>query len=175
MPDAADYAAMFTSLKAITDLAKFFIDARDTSVVRVKAIELQREIMTAQQGALTAQLAQSALLKQVNELEAQVANLKAWDTEKQKYQLTQVRPQGAPGGSAFVYALNKNVSSTEPDHSICPNCYEDGKKSVLQSVSLQIGHVVIVCCHRCNLKINLTGIEYGTQLIQGAPLRHRPK
>src|SRR5258708_27990164 len=106
MPDAADFAAMFTSFKAITDIAKSLIDAHDATIRREKSIELQREINAAQQGALTAQTAQSSLLKRVGELEIEVADLKAWDTEKEKYQLIELRKNVARGhGGALAYAL----------------------------------------------------------------------
>lgn len=77
MPDAADFAAMFTSLKAVTDLTKFFIDARDASVIRTKAIELQREIIATQQSAMAANLAHTATLRRIGELEKEVIDLKA--------------------------------------------------------------------------------------------------
>src|ERR1700691_5304381 len=133
MPDAADFTALFTSLKAITDLAKLLIDSRDAGVVRAKAIELQREIIAAQASTLTAQASQFALLDRVRELEKQVTDLKAWEAEKQKYELKDLRPSPFPDRSgAPAYALKKDAGTPEPFHLICPNCYQDGRKSILQ-------------------------------------------
>ena len=159
MPDVADFAALLTSLRTLADLAKTLIDARDAAVVRAKAIELQREIIATQNSAIVAQAAQSTLLKQVGDLEKEVAQLKAWDAEREKYELQQLRPAGTPGGEAFAYVLKTSTTVPEPSHKICPHCYENRQKSLLQGIT-HPGNVNILFCHRCGLEINLTGIDY---------------
>jgi hypothetical protein len=86
--------------------------------------------------------------------------LKAWDAEKQRYEFKQLRAPNAPGGGAFAYSLKPDVILAEPPYSICPNCYADGHKSVLQGVTQAHGRVNLLSCHRCGLQLNLTGIEY---------------
>ena len=127
MPDAADFAAMFTSFKAITDIAKSLIDAHDATIRREKSIELQREIIAAQQGALTAQTAQSSLLKRVGELEIEVADLKAWDTEKEKYQLIELRKSVARGhGERWLTRRKKRQALPNRFISFAPNASRIG-------------------------------------------------
>jgi hypothetical protein len=92
MPDIADFAAAISSLKAAFEIAKTLVNARDAGVVRSKVIELQREILAAQASAVSAQSGQLAMLDRVRDLEKEVADLKAWDAEKEKYQLTELRP-----------------------------------------------------------------------------------
>lgn len=152
MPDVADFAALFSSLKAITDLAKLLIDARDAGVVRAKAIELQHEIIATQQGALAAQAEHSVLLKQVSDLEKKVAELKAWDAEKQKYELKAV---GYRGGLA--YALKQGVDTTEPEHFLCTNCHQEGNKSILQKEMRVPNLTEVLVCPRCIAEVYLTG------------------
>ena len=131
MPDAADFAALFTSLKAVTDLTKFFIDAHDAGVVRTKAIELQREIIATQQGAIAANLAHTATLHRIGELEKEVADLKAWDAEKEKYQLVPVKLVSPGQHAPLAYAPKEQTA--EPLHLLCPTCFEDRIKSILQT------------------------------------------
>jgi hypothetical protein len=158
--DIADFGAMLTSLKALADIAKFMIDARDASVIRAKAAEWQREVIATQSGTLTAQAAQFALLKRVDELEKEMADLKAWDVEKQKYELKNVRKPNVFGGAAFAYALKEETSLGEPAHFICPDCYEERRKSILQHVFHHYGRTDTLSCNRCHLEINLTGVQY---------------
>jgi len=50
---------------------------------------------------------------------------------------------------AFVYAAH--TPNGEVDHYICPNCFEDKKKGVLQPCSLQRGKGLK--CGRCKTEI----------------------
>jgi hypothetical protein len=157
MPDAADFAALFSSLKAITELTKLLIDARDATVVRAKAIELQREIITAQSSTLMAQASQFALLDRVRNLEKEVTDLKAWDAEKEKYELKDLRPSPVfERSGALAYALKKDAGSSEPFHLLCAKCYQDGRKSILQQ-EVRPGFIEIMYCQSCGGTINLTG------------------
>ena len=82
MVDMAMISGAMSALKAAGDTAKLMIASHDAGVIREKAIELQAQIFTAQNNALAAQSDQFALLERVRELEKQVADLKAWDSEK---------------------------------------------------------------------------------------------
>jgi hypothetical protein len=62
------------------DIAKGLKDINDATVRNAAVIELQEKI-------LAAQAEQTALVVRVGELEKEVADLKAWDAEKQRYEL----------------------------------------------------------------------------------------
>jgi hypothetical protein len=174
MPDAADFAALFGSLRAVADLAKLIVDAHDAAIRREKSIELQGKIVTALESTLAAQMAQSALLKQVGELEKEVTDLKAWDAEKEKYHLVELRINVAPGhGGALAFALKEQAGSSEPIHFLCPDCYQEGRKSILQEEKRVPGMVDILWCNRCGAEINRTGITY--EKTPRAKLSYRPR
>jgi len=63
----------------------------------------------------------------VRELENEVARLKAWDEEKQNYELRDLSV-GEYDAGAFAY-----ISFKPHLHALCPNCFERGEKSYLQS------------------------------------------
>src|SRR5579864_1037972 len=64
--------------------------------------------------------------KRIDDLEKEVAGFENWETEKQRYQLTDF------GGNSFAYSLKPQAANGEPSHRICPNCYERGQKAILQ-------------------------------------------
>jgi hypothetical protein len=106
--------------KSLFDIAKGLKDINDVATRNAAVIELQEKIFSAQ-------AAQSALIEKVRESEAEVARLKAWDTEKQRYELKRW------GDAAFAYVLKAMEARCEPVHAICTSCYERGAKSILQS------------------------------------------
>jgi hypothetical protein len=99
--------------------------------------------------AFAAQEERSALLERVRELEKQVADLRVWEAEKQRYQLEQV------WSGATAYVLKKEAQGSEPIHWLCTNCYHDGKKSILQKSDRadMSGRQIFWTCNSCNMKI----------------------
>lgn len=126
MVDMSMISGAMSALKAAGETAKLIVASHDAGVIRQKVLELQTQILAAQSGALAAQSDQFTLLERVSDLEKQIADVKAWDTEKVRYELKAI------DAGAFVYSLKVGVSDAEIPHWICTNCYEDGKKSILQ-------------------------------------------
>ncbi len=141
----AEIAAALTALKAASDITRALAGLRDAAIVQSKVIDLQQEILAAQASTLAVQEAQSALLQSVRDLEAEVAGLKAWHAEKQKYELTEVHT------GVFAYKLKPDNGTAEPSHSLCSRCFQDGHKSILQSASR--GSTKVLNCLRCNADI----------------------
>ena len=128
MMDLALIQGAIGSLQAAGTIAKGLLNLKSLADVQGKVIELQSAILAAQRSALSAQAEQSAMIQQVANLEKEVARMKAWEETKQRYQLISAWDGG------FVYALKQPLGeATEPPHWICAKCYEDGRKSVLQS------------------------------------------
>jgi len=115
----AEVFAGVSALKAAFDLTKGLKDIDDATRRNAAVIELQEKI-------LAARAAQSELAESVGELKARVAELEAWDAEKQRYELSQI----APG--MVCYMLKRSMRGTEPTHRLCANCYAKGQKSFLQ-------------------------------------------
>lgn len=122
-----EIAGLISSLKAIKDISETMIGLRDASVFEEKRFELQSKMLDAQNAALAANEERAALVQRVSGLEQEVARLRAWDSEKERYELKQW------GDGAFAYTLKETETSSEPLHAICPGCYQRGTKSILQS------------------------------------------
>ena len=115
-------------LAAIPSLAKAGADianASDEAKRNAQLIEFQQAIIGLQTNIGLIQGENAALVKRNRELENQLAELQAWGTEKNRYFLV------APWRGSVVYALRESESNSEIPHLICTNCYQNGKKSIL--------------------------------------------
>ena len=132
-----------SGLKLAGDIAKGLLELKSLSDVQGKVIELQSAILSAQSSALSANADQSAMVNEIRRLKEEIACVKAWETQKQRYQLTQFR-----SGPGVVYSLKESMSNSEPPHWICTKCYEDGRKSILNP-RLNSDKFYSYCCPRC--------------------------
>jgi hypothetical protein len=148
VPDMSAITGLVASLNAATDITKSFLGLRDMTMVQGKVIELQAEIMSAQQSALAAQTAQSSLINRVSALEGEVADLKAWDAEKQNYNVQRFNP------GVFLYVLKPEAQTSEPPHKLCPNCYVQGNKAILQT-EWRDEHIEAMNCLRCKATFSI--------------------
>ena len=130
-------------LKAAGETAQKLIGLRDTAKFGDALIELQDQIIAAQQGALEAQGRELAMSEEIHELKERVAEMEIWDAEKERYELKEVVP------GQFVYAVREEVRGSEPPHMLCANCYNHDQKSILQTEIRNPGHHEVLFCQRC--------------------------
>lgn len=126
MPDMGSISAAIGGLKTAADIAKGFLDLKEAASVQGKVIELQGVILAAQSSALAAQSDQFSLLEEIRGLKQKMADLEAWNAEKQRYELK------ALATGIVAYSLKPSMSNGEPAHYLCANCFAAGKKSYLQ-------------------------------------------
>jgi hypothetical protein len=132
----------FGLLQTAGQMAKSLVDMRDTALVQKTVIELNCVIISAQQSAVTAQSDQTTLTKQIGQLEAEIVRFKTWETEKQRYQLTELPP------GVFVRSLKPEMTGGEPAHQLCEHCYQDGVKAILHRGETSCGRYHLKCT-RC--------------------------
>jgi hypothetical protein len=99
MVDMGAITGFATSMRAAVEITKAMKDLHDANLLQTKTFELTREILAAQGYAMEAVAAQSALLERVRQLEEEKADLEAWNTEKQRYELKTIQT------GVTVYAL----------------------------------------------------------------------
>ncbi len=141
---ATELIAGLGLFKSMFDAAKGLKDINDAAVRNAAVIELQGKILTAQEQ-------QMALVERVGELEEEVARSKTWDTEKQRYSLTQC----APG--AFAYVVKRAEARGEPGHALCTACYERGAKSILQTNGILMMAEHAWVCPSCRAEVRTHG------------------
>jgi hypothetical protein len=138
MPDLTTQGVIGT-FAAIVKLVQVLNQSSASPEIKAQLSALYDAIIAGQQRAFEDHIAKQALLEDKGQLEKELAQIKAWGTEKQRYQLV------SPCEGATVYALKKAVSNGEPPHYICTNCYQQGKPSILQNFHPKDGWTVFVC------------------------------
>ena len=131
--------AIMSPLKAAGDMAQGLIEIRDTVKFGDAIIKLQAQIMSAYQGAATAQARETAMSEEMSRLKARVTELERWEVEKERYQLQRHEP------GVFVYALKPDMAKGEPAHEICQACYQRGQKSILNCGEQHYGVTKLHC------------------------------
>ncbi len=151
MVDMSIIGGTLSALNTALEIAKSLVGLRDTAVIREKVIELQSAIIAAQSSALSSQAEQSVLLSRIGELEKEIAQVKVWESEKQNYELRELKP------GSFVYSAKDQVEGTRPAHHICANCYNNAFKSILQREMRFPGRSEVWACHSCGSIVYITG------------------
>ncbi len=143
----AEIAAGAQSLRAALDIAKAMIGLRDAEAFRAKSIELQTVILEGLERAIEARETYTAQADRIRDLEAEVARLKAWDAERQNYELKKI------GRGVVAYMLKPEARGAEPPHWLCPDCYAKGEKAYFQATGTNIQRNRIFKCIRCSTVI----------------------
>ena len=126
MVDISALTSALMSLKTAKDIAESMIGLRDAQAFQTKLLEFQSKLIDANNAVFAAHDERAALLERICKLEEEMTRLKAWDAEKQRYQLTEIGP------GVFTYVLKDSMAQGEPPHRICANCYAKGAKSFFQ-------------------------------------------
>ena len=143
----AEFAAGIAGLKTVSDLASLLIRMNVDTAVTQKAIEANAAIINAQSLMLELQAKHQDLLAQNDELEKRLIQIENWEAENQKYALTQI------ADGLFVYALKPNESNGAPPHWLCPNCFQNKRKSILQFEYSRVAHNNTFKCSQCELRL----------------------
>ena len=124
--DMALIQGTISGLKAAADIAKGIMDLKSMAEVQGKVIELQSAILHAQSSALSANADQAEMAEEIRRLKADLERARGWEAEKQRYQLFAITNGGV------LYALKFDQRQPrEPAHYLCTNCFELGRKTVL--------------------------------------------
>lgn len=129
-------------LAIIPGLAKAGADiaaASDETKRNAQLIEFQRVIIQLQSSIAFIQVQNSSLLREKDDLEKQIKNFENWDGEKQRYSLVTIY------SGAVAYALKESMSKGEAPHWLCTNCFDGGKKTILNTIDGARGFSMLVC------------------------------
>ncbi|MGR9099980.1 MAG: hypothetical protein ACU826_05370 [Gammaproteobacteria bacterium] len=123
-------------IKAIADVAT------DASVQQ-KTVELNNVIIPLQSAIMEMQAEHQNLIDVKNSLEQELLNYKNWDSEKSNYELKEV------SFGVRVYVEKTGEDSVYNRMWLCPKCFHENKKGILQ---LQRAHPSPreYICHSCN-------------------------
>lgn len=125
----AEILAAISSAKALLDVLKAAHTLSNANELHAAVYEVYTKLMAATGAALEAQEKQAALAQRVCDLEQELVQLKDWDREAERYQLT------ALAADVMVYALKPGMEQGEPPHYLCTQCFAEKKKLILQRIS----------------------------------------
>jgi cell division protein FtsB len=153
IPDMSAIAQAFSSINGINTITQGLISLRDVALISGKVAELNGKIIETQSAIGRIQDERSSLIERIRDLEKEVADLKAWDAEKQRYELKDVVP------GSYVYVLKKDSQGSETPHWLCANCYNSGKKSLMQYFGAGLPgrdfQKAIWACHACKSQVKV--------------------
>jgi hypothetical protein len=124
---------LYDMLKAHKGLANY-------SEILTAVTEVQSRLMSAQAAALTSQEREATLAQRIRELEKEVAELKDWRREAERYRLINLTWR------IPVYSLKPGMENGEPAHYLCANCFARSQKSFLQRGP----GLLTMSCAQCN-------------------------
>lgn len=145
----AEITTALAGLKTVSDLASLVLRIKVDAAVTEKAIESQAAIITLQSAVLNVQLQNQELLEENKRLKQEIIDANNWEAESDKYTLTEVG-----GRNGIVYALKPEYETTAPRHYLCPSCYEEKHKSILQSNRLVMNRTAY-SCSRCPMVVQM--------------------
>lgn len=122
----AEISAAIQSAKALGELVKAAHGLKNYNEFVTAVYEVNAKLMDATAVALANQEKHSALATRVAELEDELRELKHWESETVRYQLTQF------AFGSYAYSLKPGMENAEPPHYLCPTCMTQRKKSILQ-------------------------------------------
>ena len=135
----AEISAGLSSLSAAGEIARGLLGMKVSTEVTARIHDIQSKLIDAQAQILSLQSKYSDIEKVVSAKEAEIESLKQWDREKDRYTLTKT------AAGTLVYELRAEVKEEgEPVHSLCPHCYTEGFKSILQATGIMAN------CLRCH-------------------------
>lgn len=122
-----EFSALVQSARAVTDIARGALDARDHAKAKEAVAELQGKLHEIMSAALASAEKAAALQAALSQAEREKAEIKAKVEDRALYKLHAVRP------GAHVYAPKETVDGTQPAHCLCQPCYDKGNKVVLRA------------------------------------------
>lgn len=134
------------AIKALTDKARQ--QGEDSELIReinAAIIEMQEVVISVTQTAAMVQVNESKLSRRIAELEQEISRLNDWNDEANRYELMNTGDTGQFGYKIAYGVKTESTREGEPKHFLCPNCFENRVRSVLQNM-----RVFGLVCNRCS-------------------------
>ncbi len=136
--------ALGTLLKAASGLANY-------NEIVAKVSEVNSKLMAANAVALAGQEKQAELAGRIRDLEAQLEVFQTWIDEAAGYEAREV------ASGVFAHVLVGQSAKLTSATKLCSNCFNQGKKSLLQQQHVEVGRQLRLVCHRCMASLVFRG------------------
>lgn len=126
MVDFDSITGLAASIKAVAELAKIAIDARDEEKQRQAVADLQSAIIAAQGQAIEAQSMAVQMREELTATKTRLTELEATNRELNRYELKDF------GDGTLAYRLKPEFANAQPEHFLCLGCFDKKIKSTLR-------------------------------------------
>jgi predicted RNA-binding Zn-ribbon protein involved in translation (DUF1610 family) len=125
----SEISSLISSAKAAYDIAKG-ISSLKAGVERNQSISnLISIILSVQSDALSMQSKYQDLLQEKDNLAKKLMEFEKWTEIEKQYELKEM------ASGVFLYVYKQPDNSKEPVHWLCPNCWQDKIKSIIQCMT----------------------------------------
>lgn len=142
----AEGFALITGIKTTIDNVQKLKSSYDAATIMEAQSDILEQLFAIRMDALTLQEHHLAIIHEKEELIKKLMQFEQWEKTKTKYELKEIRT------GRFAYAPKESQQSEEPCHWLCTQCWEDGKKSILQETQSDYNTIDYVC-PRCKLRL----------------------
>ncbi len=144
--DLSSVTAIAGSIKSAMDITSLIVGGKVDNDVRVKTMELQQVLFKMSADMLALQAEYAAKLDQINRLETDLKKKEDWDVVSSQYVLHTFPKADSLAVPATVFRLkDSHISETNPLHYVCPNCFHENKKILLQVTERKNGANYYTC------------------------------
>jgi hypothetical protein len=159
-----EVTAAFSSIKAALDIAKGAGALKTETDVNEAIVTIQRGLLEAQGASFEARREIDRLTGRISELEKELERHQRWERESSRYRLEE-----SPFGS-FTYVLKPDAANGEPIHRLCVTCFNEGRKSVLHTVTKGRGGETVMC-QKCDKSLRLSRATEEVHVVTTSRLR----
>ena len=131
--------ALLAAIPGLASAGAAIAKASGENERNAQLIEFQRFIIQLQSSIAAIQNENAALLRDKDDLEKKIVGMENWEREKKRYALVTILE------GAVAYALKESMSQGEAAHWLCTNCFDGGKKKILNRVDGPRGFSMLVC------------------------------
>lgn len=144
--DISSIGAALSSTKALIDLVKTAVAARDDAKLADALQSLKERVFDIQNAALQTQEKMSAMQDQVQtlkdekrDLTTRITELERRRKEREQYALCEIHP------GSYVLQYRSSDDNAEPAHYICQPCMDNAAKKVVLQIEKKNWRVSLVC------------------------------
>jgi hypothetical protein len=139
-----EIAAAWSATVAISKGIKSALKTVEDVEVKQAIAGILDSVIDLQSKLLATQSQYEALTEVKRQLERKIVEYEKWDADAARYKLQEV----AMG--IFVYVLQSDQAKGEPLHWLCPNCFQQRQKSILEKPGVDYLNYK---CHRCSFDV----------------------
>lgn len=143
-----EIASALSAIENAKKLAKHIFDLSRAAERQEILVDFNKQILEAQRALFQVQAEHEELHKVKGELERKLVDKKNWKRQAARYELKELVP------GIFVYAIKAGMEAGEPQHYICPHCFQKQQRQIL---SLPGPGWTKYVCHECKFEAAFQG------------------